>query len=62
MVVELKDQVVPYFQWLLYGGPADMLGALRLQLWEQHVSTRLGSDDDRAELLDYLINWLAAVR
>jgi ABC-type transport system involved in multi-copper enzyme maturation permease subunit len=28
MVVELKDQVVPYFQWLLYGGPGDMLGAL----------------------------------
>jgi hypothetical protein len=41
---------------------ADMLGALRLQLWEQHVSTRLGSDEDHAELLDSLINWLAAVR
>jgi DDE superfamily endonuclease len=41
---------------------ADMLGALRLQLWEHHVSTRLGSDDDHAELLDSLINWLAAVR
>jgi hypothetical protein len=41
---------------------ADMLGALRLQLWEHHVSSRLGSDDDHAELLDSLINWLAAVR
>lgn len=41
---------------------ADMLGALRLQLWEKHVSGRLGSDDDHAELLDSLINWLAAVR
>lgn len=41
---------------------ADMLGALRLQLWEKHVSSRLGSDDDHAELLDSLINWLAAVR
>jgi len=41
---------------------ADMLGALRLQLWEKHVSTRSGSDDDHAELLDSLINWLAAVR
>ena len=41
---------------------ADMLGALRLQLWEHHVSSRLGDDDDHAELLDSLINWLAAVR
>jgi hypothetical protein len=41
---------------------ADMLGALRLQLWEQHVSNRLGCDEDPAELLDSLINWLAAVR
>jgi hypothetical protein len=41
---------------------ADMLGALRLQLWEHHVSSRLGTDDDHAELLDTLINWLAAVR
>lgn len=41
---------------------ADMLGALRLQLWEHHVSSRSGSDDDHAELLDSLINWLAAVR
>jgi hypothetical protein len=41
---------------------ADMLGALRLQLWEKHVSGRLGSDDDHAKLLDSLINWLAAVR
>lgn len=41
---------------------ADMLGALRLQLWENHVSSRSGSDDDHAELLDSLVNWLAAVR
>ena len=41
---------------------ADMLGALRLQLWEKHVSGRLGSDEDHAELLDSLINWVAAVR
>ena len=41
---------------------ADMLGALRLQHWEYHVSTRLGSDEDHAELLESLINWLAAVR
>jgi hypothetical protein len=41
---------------------ADMLGALRLQLWEKHASHRLGSDDDHAELLDSLINWLATVR
>jgi len=41
---------------------ADMLGALRLQLWEHHVSTRLGSDDDLAERLESLTNWLAAVR
>lgn len=41
---------------------ADMLGALRLQLWEKHVSSRVGIDDDHAELLDSLINWLAAVR
>lgn len=41
---------------------ADMLGALRLQLWENHVSCRSGSDDDHAELLDSLNNWLAAVR
>lgn len=41
---------------------ADMLGALRLQLWEKHVSGKSGSDDDLAELLDSLINWLAAVR
>ncbi len=41
---------------------ADMPGALRLQLWEKHVSSRSGSDDDHAELLDSLINWVAAVR
>ena len=49
-----KDKVSPTF--------ADMLGALRLQLWEKHVSSRSGSDDDHAKLLDSLINWLAAVR
>ena len=41
---------------------ADMLGALRLQLWERHVSSRSGSDEDHAKLLESLTNWLAAVR
>lgn len=41
---------------------ADMLGALRLQQWEHHVSSRLGSNEDHAKLVDSLIHWLAAVR
>jgi len=32
---------------------ADMLGALRLQLWEKNVSSRLESDADHAKLLDH---------
>jgi hypothetical protein len=41
---------------------ADRLGALRLQLWEPHVSGKSGSDEDLAELLDSLVSGVAAVR
>jgi hypothetical protein len=41
---------------------ADMLGALRLQFWEERLSSMSGGDEDGAELLDFLKNWLAAVR
>lgn len=41
---------------------ADMLGALRLQHWQKHVSATSGGDQDHDQLLNSLINWLAAVR
>jgi hypothetical protein len=41
---------------------ADMLGALRLQFWEQRLSGMSGSDQDRTELTEFLKHWLAAVR
>ena len=41
---------------------ADMLGALRLQFWEDRLSGRSGVDDDPAKLREFLKHWLAAVR
>lgn len=41
---------------------SDMLGVLRLQQWDMHVSQALESDENPAKLLDFLKNWLAAVR
>lgn len=40
----------------------DMLGALRLQFWEERLSSTSGDDEDAAKCRDFLKNWLAAVR
>lgn len=40
----------------------DMLGALRLQFWEERLSDMSGGDEDPTKLRDFLKNWLAAVR
>lgn len=40
----------------------DMLGALRLQLWENRLFGTSGAADETPEVLEMLINWLAAVR
>lgn len=41
---------------------ADMLGALRLQFWEERLSGLSGSAEERTQLRELLKNWLAAVR
>jgi hypothetical protein len=41
---------------------ADMLGALRLQLWQNHLFGTSRDTNPAPEVLDLLINWLAAVR
>jgi len=41
---------------------ADMLGASRLQQWEQHFSRQLDGGQTPEELLHTLKHWLAAVR
>ena len=40
----------------------DMLGALRLQFWDQHLSGMSQNNEDREKLCESLKNWLAAVR
>jgi DDE superfamily endonuclease len=41
---------------------ADMLGVLRLQHWKMLFSKKLGNGEDPTEFLNFLKNWLAAVR
>jgi len=41
---------------------ADMLGALRLQLWENRIADTSGDTDETSEVLEMLVNWLSAVR
>ena len=41
---------------------ADMLGALRLHLWDERITRRLGDTGDVPQVLKFLINWLATVR
>lgn len=41
---------------------ADMLGALRLQLWKKRIAGTSGTREDEPEILDTLVNWVAAVR
>jgi hypothetical protein len=45
-------------------GPSlsDMLGALRLQLWENRIMRTSEADGDAPEVLTMLLNWLSAVR
>lgn len=49
-----KSKVTPTF--------SDMLGTLRLQHWEMLFSREWGAEKDHSEFLDFLKNWLAAVR
>jgi DDE superfamily endonuclease len=41
---------------------ADMLGALRLQLWQGRITGTSGVGEETPEVLGMLINWLSAVR
>jgi hypothetical protein len=41
---------------------ADMLGALRLQLWQQRITGTSGVGEPAPEVLEMLVNWLATVR
>ncbi|MDB5312617.1 MAG: transposase family protein [Gemmataceae bacterium] len=41
---------------------ADMLGALRLQFWDERLSGMSGDEEDRTKLREFLKNWLAAGR
>lgn len=45
-------------------GPAlaDMLGALRLQLWERRITGTSGVENEASEVTEMLLNWLSAVR
>jgi hypothetical protein len=40
----------------------DMLGALRLQLWQHRIVSTSGETKGHAEVLEMLLHWLAAVR
>jgi hypothetical protein len=41
---------------------ADMLGALRLNLWDERITTRSGQTTPTPKILQTLVNTLAAVR
>ena len=41
---------------------ADMLGALRLQLWENRITGPSGQPPHEPEILNLLVNWVSAVR
>jgi hypothetical protein len=41
---------------------ADMLGALRLQQWEQRMARTFGGTEPAPDMKKWLANWLAAVR
>lgn len=49
-----KDKKSPTF--------ADMLGALRLQLWQGRITDKSGDTEEVPQVLKLLINWLATVR
>jgi hypothetical protein len=49
-----RDKVSPTF--------SDMLGALRLQQWENHLYGPSGETQPTPEIIDNLLQWLAAVR
>ena len=64
-IIQAAPQVERKRPW--YGGKVtptfpDMLGALRLQLWQERIASMSGENNDPPEVLEMLLHWVAAVR